>query len=456
MAADIDYGPTGDAAPPRLPREGYPQATTHVVWNVMESAPVGWKSVRLEYREVGRFHEAEAEVEMLDGSRAPWDLPDSLKAAIRGLRLRQSSPAGTWHRLSLTVEFPMVVAEVEFDWYGPPGFRQLCPAAEYRRELFNRYQAPEWIPSWLTARTLMPKNKMSAYTWAPAEGVVPDPAPAPPVQVSAPVPDGLLAALRPLLPEGWASVSYEALVIGGFQEHQLLVTDGDGTRHAPEVALELIEAVAAQRAADHTRERGAWLGLTLELRDDGASSMLLDYSTRPMLHEVPPEDVYAEELWHFPRAEEAIPDWLWWRAGLDPKPQTTEPVPAPEPRLKRALETETMLAQRKLYKPMEPAEIERVAAYLRGGAAVLTTAARARDLLFPDRSDHVPLGYRTDGTWIWAEDTVYYLEQDQATPDRPLLKHIREHDFAVPEVSPELLTAAYAELTDWIEGPYWH
>ena len=177
MAAAIDYGPSGDAAAPRLPRQGYPQATKHVVWNVLASAPVGWKSVRLEYREVGRFHEAEAEVELLDGSSGPWELPESLKAAIRGLRLRQSSAAGTWHRLSLTVEFPMTVPEVEFDWYGVPEFRRLCPAAEYRRELFNRYRMPEWIPAWLPARALLSKSELSAYTWIPGESVVPAPAP---------------------------------------------------------------------------------------------------------------------------------------------------------------------------------------------------------------------------------------------------------------------------------------
>lgn len=455
MAADIDYGPSGEQAPARLPREGYPRATASVVWSFLLVAPPGWQRVRLEYREVGRYHEAEAEIEMLDGSRAPWELPAGLAESLRSLRLRQSGTQGTWHRLSLTVEFPMTVAEVEFDWYGVPGFRQLCPAAEYRRELYNLYQAPEWIPAWLPARALLSKSKLSAYTWVPGESVEPVPTPQPPVQVSAPVPEGLAAALRPLLPEGWASASYEVLVIGTFQEHQLLVTDGDGTQHAPEVTLELIEAVAAQRSADHTRERGAWLSLALELRQDGASSMVLDYSTRPMLHEVPPEDVYAEELWHFPREDAAIPAWLRWRAGLEPGPQATAPIPRAERQFKRTKETATVLGERQYHKPLLPGEVERVAAYLRAAPAVLTTAAGTRDLLFPDRSDHVPLGFRTDGTWIWPEDVAYYLEQDEASPDPPLLKHIREQDYVMPDVPAAVLTTAYTELIDSIEGPSW-
>lgn len=177
MAADIDYGPSGEQAPARLPREGYPRATASVVWSFLLVAPPGWQRVRLEYREVGRYHEAEAEIEMLDGSRAPWELPAGLAESLRSLRLRQSGTQGTWHRLSLTVEFPMTVAEVEFDWYGVPGFRQLCPAAEYRRELYNLYQAPEWIPAWLPARALLSKSKLSAYTWVPGESVEPVPTP---------------------------------------------------------------------------------------------------------------------------------------------------------------------------------------------------------------------------------------------------------------------------------------
>ncbi|HET9170657.1 MAG TPA: hypothetical protein VFN97_14550 [Actinospica sp.] len=452
MDANADSAAGSESTPPSpLPPEGYPKATERVVWNVLQFAPPGWRSVRLDYRAVGRHEESEAEVELLDGSRAPWDLPAEVKASIRNLRQRQSSPRGTWHRLRLTVEFPTTVASVEFDWYGEPEFRRLCPPAEYRRELYNLYAAPEFLPQWLRTRSALAKNKLSAYTWAPAEGVVPVPAPEPPVQVSAPVPEGILAALSPLLPEGWEAASYEVLALGGFQEHQLLATLGDGTRIAPEIPLELIEAVAAQRAADHTPERGAWLSLTLELRRDGESSMVLDYSTRPMWHQAAPEEAYAEELWNFPRADEAIPAWLRWRAGRGP---AEEPARRPaEPRLRLTRETGTVLGERK-YHDLRPEEIEPVAAYLRGGAAVLTSAAGTKDLVFPDRSQHVPLGFRTDGVWIWPEEVLYYLERDQASPDPALLKHIREQDYTVAEVPPEVLTAAYTQLTDWIEGPF--
>ncbi|MBR7825151.1 hypothetical protein KDK95_02450 [Actinospica sp. MGRD01-02] len=454
MDASPDPGPE-NTPPDPLPREGYPNGRATIASSVLQYAPPGWKSVSLAYRAVGRHAEAEAEAEMLEGSRVPWDLPAGLLESIRRVRLNQSGRWGTWHRLDLTVEFPTTVVSVDFDWYGEPEFRERCPLAEYRRELFKLYQAPDRLPPWIVTRSALPKNTMSRYTWAPGDRVEPVPAPEPPVQVSGPAPEGIVAALLPLLPEGWETVSYEVLVLGSQQEHQLLATLPDGTQDAPEIPLELIEAVAAQRSADHTRERGAWLGLTLDLVRDGASSMVLDYSTRPMWHQVPPDDVYPEELWNFPRTDEAIPTWLRWRGGLELGPEAMPAIPAAltEPQLQRTRATETVLAERKYHEPLQPEEIERVAAYLRGAPVVLTTAAGERDRVFPDRSEHVPLGYRTDGTWIWPQDAVYYLELDQVSPDPPLLKHIRELDYTVPDVSGHVLTAAYAQLIDWIEGP---
>lgn len=440
--------------PPVLPPGEFERIAGGVVWNILQFAPPGWKSVQLEYREVGYHRETEAEVELLDGSRFSWELPAPVTAPIRNLRLRLRGATGTWHRLSLTVEFPTKVVSSEFDWNGEPEFRKLCPASEYRRELFNLYLGTTEIPRWLEDRAARPKNELSVYTWVPADGVVPVPAPEPPVQVTAPVPEEIRAALLPLLPEEWETVSYEVQVLGSLQNHQLVATLGDGTEHYPEVPLELIQAVAAQRGADHTRERGAWLNLALELRRDGTSSMLMDYSTRPMWHEVPPEEVYAEELWYFPREDEAIPTWLRWRAGLGSVQDPTKPAAPAGPQLRRTRETSSVLSQRVFHDPLRPEEIGPVAAYLRGGAAVLTTAARTKDLVFPDRSDHVPLGYRTDGTWIWPEDVLYYLERDQASPDPALLTHIRAQDYAVPEVSPDVRTAAYTQLMDWIEGPF--
>ncbi len=454
------FGPRRMSLPPLLAPEAFQDVAGGIVWNILQFAPPGWKRVSLEYREVGLHRETEAEVELLDGSQVPWDLPEAVLLPLNDLRLGMRSETGTWHRLGMTVEFPTTVVTRDFDWNGEPEFRELCPVGEYRRELYAVYTGGVETPGWLSARAALPKNELSVHTWAPAEGVVPSPAPPPPVQVSAPVPAELAAALLPLLPQDWETASYEVQVLGSIQEHQLLATLGDGTEFAPEVPLGLIEAVGLQRSADYTRERGAWLTLDLALRRDADASMRLDYSTRPMWHEEIPDEVYGEELWFFPRADEAIPTWLRWRAGLgsaesekpaDPAEATD---PAAGPQLRRTRDVSRMLTEREGRHPLRPEEIEPVAAFLRGGAAVLRTEAGVRDLLFPDRSDHVPLGFRTDGTWIWSEEAAYYLERDGLPPEPAFLTHIRERGYTAAEVPPEVLTRAYAQLIDWIEGPF--
>ncbi|GIE32555.1 hypothetical protein Ait01nite_056000 [Actinoplanes italicus] len=72
-----------------------------------------------------------------------------------------------------------------------------------------------------------------------------------------------------------------------------------------------------------------------------------------------------------------------------------------------------------------PAELQLAIDHLSGGRVLLRTAARERDVYAPDGPPVVPLGYRTDGRWVWSEATAYYLATYGLNPDPSLLAHIR-------------------------------
>ncbi|MEV7027668.1 hypothetical protein [Kitasatospora sp. NPDC093558] len=63
--------------------------------------------------------------------------------------------------------------------------------------------------------------------------------------------------------------------------------------------------------------------------------------------------------------------------------------------------------------------------YLRGGAAVLLTPMLTDDVVDPERRGVVPLGFRTDGQWIWTDTVTYYLETYGLAPEPDLLAHVR-------------------------------
>lgn len=91
---------------------------------------------------------------------------------------------------------------------------------------------------------------------------------------------------------------------------------------------------------------------------------------------------------------------------------------------------------------VDPDEAQRILAYLNAGAIVLFARSFIKDAFFPDNPPAVPLTYETDGVWIWAGATRYYLEHYGLPPEPDFLAHIRANDYAVPELSQEVKTAA--------------
>lgn len=91
------------------------------------------------------------------------------------------------------------------------------------------------------------------------------------------------------------------------------------------------------------------------------------------------------------------------------------------------------------------AEREALARYLNGGAAVLLTPMLMDDVLDPQRRGVVPMGFRTDGRWVWTDTVTYYLTEHGLAPEPELLAHLRaQGDALCPEPSPETLERAVA------------
>jgi len=94
----------------------------------------------------------------------------------------------------------------------------------------------------------------------------------------------------------------------------------------------------------------------------------------------------------------------------------------------------------------EPQHRERLASYLEGGRLVLRATGRAVDPLEPALGPVVPLGYRTDGTWVWQEALAYYLRARGVAPELALLCHIEERGCQLPETVADGVAARAAEV----------
>jgi hypothetical protein len=86
--------------------------------------------------------------------------------------------------------------------------------------------------------------------------------------------------------------------------------------------------------------------------------------------------------------------------------------------------------------------------YLTGAPLVIRAAGLEPDPLDPSRGHAVPVGYRSDGVWVWQEATAYYLAERWVAPEDDLLAHIEEADFTAATLPDEVIDAAAAAALD--------
>lgn len=96
----------------------------------------------------------------------------------------------------------------------------------------------------------------------------------------------------------------------------------------------------------------------------------------------------------------------------------------------------------------EDAELrQRILRFLGGGGLVLRSPGLREDRLDPSLAAAVPLGYSSDGEWIWPLELAYYLERHGVLPEEEFLRHMRERDFQAAVPAPEELAEASQLLT---------
>jgi hypothetical protein len=99
----------------------------------------------------------------------------------------------------------------------------------------------------------------------------------------------------------------------------------------------------------------------------------------------------------------------------------------------------------------DQAERDRLLGYLRGGEMVMTSTARMHDVLDPEKGEVVPMTFRTDGTWIWTDTVVYYLDRHGLAPDPQLTAHIEARCARGEDPGADLDTAIRA--SDFLLNP---
>jgi hypothetical protein len=92
---------------------------------------------------------------------------------------------------------------------------------------------------------------------------------------------------------------------------------------------------------------------------------------------------------------------------------------------------------------LDQAERNRLVRYLTGAPLALRAHGLEPDPLDASRGHVVPVGYRTDGSWVWQESSGYYLDSYGVAPEDEFVAHIERVGYVPPlELPDEVLNQA--------------
>jgi hypothetical protein len=99
----------------------------------------------------------------------------------------------------------------------------------------------------------------------------------------------------------------------------------------------------------------------------------------------------------------------------------------------------------------DPAERDRLLAYLEGGSVVLETDWHNADRIDPTRQFAVRQAYRTDGTWVWANAVAYYLRHHDVAPAPDFHAWIVDHDYRAATAPDDVVARAAAATRERLD-----
>jgi hypothetical protein len=114
-------------------------------------------------------------------------------------------------------------------------------------------------------------------------------------------------------PEGFDRAVLTAKLLSSFEQWQLRVVSGDAEA-GPKAPEEIIDAVEELRDDMATPQGGAWYTAVFTVEGDGTFGVTFDYDHRPQwdvgLDAEAERRMFVEDLERYPRAPEAVPEWL--------------------------------------------------------------------------------------------------------------------------------------------------
>jgi hypothetical protein len=127
--------------------------------------------------------------------------------------------------------------------------------------------------------------------------------------------------LAGLAPKDWKRVDLKILMLAGACEADLTVVKKNGGRPLAEPVPELVETAAEIRSIMYRPDEGTWFGMRFMMDAPDAYWVSYNRTFDPLWDPPLPAEEWRRDLSTFPRAENAVPEWLRTRLATPAEPR---------------------------------------------------------------------------------------------------------------------------------------
>lgn len=262
-------------------------------------------------------------------------------------------------------------------------------------------------------------------------------------------------AITGLAPEGWQALTVDCRAVGRRMEVEATVALADGVAQSWAPPVMVGQWLHRLRMREFRNSLGTWYTAHFEFVADGETTRRFSVEGLPEWQVSQGQEVQqnADELRLLPRRPEAVPEWMWSAAGKIQQSGRVHTFALQEHGPQQDETTEIVRTFDAIedgkgvwYRPMVGGrESAMLLHYLENAPVVLSSRGSAPDLLADHDDQVVPLGYHTDGRYVWPSGVAYYLREHAVPPATALVDHIRQNRYLLPEV-PEIAKARAAAL----------
>ncbi|GAA3036419.1 hypothetical protein [Actinokineospora globicatena] len=242
---------------------------------------------------------------------------------------------------------------------------------------------------------------------------------------------GFERALLAAMPEGYQRLLVDCEATGPRMKIAGIVQGVDGHIRYWSPPAMIGQWLHRQRMRDYHPTRGTWWRAQFEVRQGVLAK--ITYLVEPV--DLATDADAEAELRTLPRSAAATPDWLLAAAVRGAQVRTArraEQALAGPPEPVRLFDGVDDEGRPTWYRPVLGAlEREAVLAYLEGAPLVLSASGKNRDALGTE--DVVPMGFHTDGRFVWPSAVAYYLRAHGVPPVLPLVEWIRAARYRLPD-----------------------